>query len=142
MIREMLKTDLPALRTLYNESRRASFFWEKADYSIVDFDEATRDELVLVITKAEKILGFVSIYLPENFVHNLFVDPKAGRQQAGTQLLTAALSVVKRPARLKVVSKNKMALNFYEKNKWIKVCEKVNVKEPYWLMEYQVDIKK
>ncbi|MFV0559153.1 MAG: GNAT family N-acetyltransferase [Enterococcus sp.] len=137
-IRYSREADLPALRELFNASRKAAFFWEEpSQYQMWDFDEVTRDEVVFVAESNEEIVGFVGIYLPDDFIHSLYVAPEFFNQGIGHSLLDRALQELPKTAQLKVVSKNKRALEFYQKNNWLKISEDTTVDEPYWLMEYR-----
>ncbi|WP_315968932.1 GNAT family N-acetyltransferase [Enterococcus massiliensis] len=135
-IRPSIPTDKPLLQKIFYDSRKAAFFWEdSAKYQLTDFDQSTQEELVLVAQDQEKICGFISLYLPENFIHNFFVAPEATGQHIGKQLLTAGLARLERPARLKCVSKNQLALAFYLKNGWEKEWETI-APENYWNLIY------
>lgn len=136
-IREAQDGDLSCLQDIYFRSRKANFFWEDSQkYYLEDFFEATKDEYVLVYEENQQIKGFISIYRCDNFIHNLFVDPKYFRKQVGKDLLNAGLATIGRPASLKCVSKNTNGLRFYLKNGWEKVAENTD-QEPYWLLIYQ-----
>lgn len=119
LVREATPDDLPALRTLFLEARRATFVWQREDErAIDDYDRATEGELVLVATIDAIVVGFVSCWLPENFVHNLFVAPDRLRQGIGTALASAALSRLGRPAWLKCDRRNENAVAFYRASGW------------------------
>ena len=69
-IRGMLPADMPALRRLFLESRRAAFTWlDPATLSLEDFDASIAGETVLVATHDGRPVGFVAWWPPENFVH-------------------------------------------------------------------------
>ena len=115
----MTPCDLPALRQLFLESRRKTFVWQpESELALDDFDRATEGEFVLVATVDEAIVGFVACWLPENFVHSLFVAPDRLRQGIGTALLEAALAWLGRPAWLKCDARNAAAIAFYRARGW------------------------
>jgi GNAT superfamily N-acetyltransferase len=64
------------------------------------------------------IVGFVGIWLPENFIHHLYVLPEYHRVGIGRALLESALSIISRPAKLKCQSANKNACQFYRHLGW------------------------
>ena len=76
-IREMALQDKPRLRQLYLESRRTTFYWDDPELMhLEDFDRDTEAELVFVAEVEETVIGFISLYVPDNFIHCLFVDAR------------------------------------------------------------------
>lgn len=102
-----------------------------------DFDRDTIEEYILLAEANSRILGFASIYLPDNFIHNLIVCPEVSGKGVGTQLVNNALEKMSKPVRLKCVSENHRALSFYEKNGWKKVVEEGKAGEKYWVLVYE-----
>lgn len=118
-VREMRESDRPALRQLYLEARRASPVWSgNSSLSLGDFDTATQGELVLVAHRAGRVTGFVSAWLPDHFIHLLFVAPGELRRGVGSALLAACLQRIGRPATLKCLQANADALAFYRRHGW------------------------
>lgn len=60
--------------------------------TIDDFDRDTVDEYVLLAEEDNHILGFASLYLPDNFIHNLFVHPDFFCKGIGGLLLDASIA--------------------------------------------------
>ncbi|PQP85967.1 GNAT family N-acetyltransferase [Paenibacillus sp. AR247] len=138
IIREASKIDYPQLRQIYLESRRKSFHWANAEeMNLDDFDRDTTEEYILLAEEHSRILGFASLYLPENFIHNLFVHPDFSGKGVGTQLVNHAIEKMGKPVRLKCVSENHKALVFYEKSGWKKVVEEGKPGETYWVLIYE-----
>ncbi|WP_407681855.1 GNAT family N-acetyltransferase [Priestia flexa] len=130
--------DYPELRFIYLESRSHHFHWMKAEaFQLEDFDRDMVGEHLLVAELDDKVVGFVSLYLPDNFIHCLFVHPDYSRKGVGTALVDASIQKMNTPLRLKCVSKNDKALLYYKKKGWVQVVEEGPVSERYWLMEYQ-----
>lgn len=102
-----------------------------------DFDRDTIEEYILLAEENSQILGFASLYLPDCFIHNLFVHPDFNGKGVGTQLVKNAIEKMGKPVRLKCVSENHKALMFYEKNGWKKVVEEGNPGEEYWVLVYE-----
>jgi len=137
-IRIATELDYPELRHIYLESRRKRFHWAKAeDLKLEDFDKDTEEELIIIAEEDSRILGFASLYLPENFIHNLFVHPDIFGKGVGARLVTAAIDKMNKPIRLKCVSENQKALSFYENNGWKRVVEEGEPGEKYWVMIYE-----
>ncbi len=106
-------------------------------FQLEDFDRDMVGEHLLVAELDDKVVGFVSLDLPDNFIHCLFVHPDYSRKGVGTALVDASIQKMNPPLRLKCVSKNDKALLFYKKKGWVQVVEEGPVSEHYWLMEYQ-----
>ncbi|WP_232696956.1 GNAT family N-acetyltransferase [Brevibacillus daliensis] len=138
-IRVANELDFPELRRIYIETRRNSFVWEnKNEMSLEDFDKHTEDEYIILAEDDNQIMGFTSLYLPENFIHLLFVLPDCSGKGVGRKLLHAASEKMSKPLRLKCVSQNQLALKFYENNGWKKVVEEGSPgEEKYWVMVYE-----
>lgn len=137
IIREASKTDYPQLRRIYLESRRKSFHWANAEeMGLNDFDRDTVEEHILLAEEHSQILGFASLYLPDRFIHNLFVHPDFAGKGVGDQLLKKAIEKMGTPVTLKCVSENHKAMNFYEKCGWRKVVEEGKPGEKYWVLTY------
>ncbi|MGE6256929.1 N-acetyltransferase family protein [Heyndrickxia sporothermodurans] len=129
--------DYPALRSIYLESRRKHFHWADGEkMTLEDFDNHTVDEYIILAEEENRILGFVSLYLPDNFIHNLFIHPDFSGKGVGGLLLNASIEKMNKPLRLKCVSENQKAMKFYEKNGWKKEVEEGD-KEKYWVMVYE-----
>jgi ribosomal protein S18 acetylase RimI-like enzyme len=119
LIRGVLPEDLPALRRIFLESRRATFTWiNQSKLALEDFDKASAGETVLVALSGGRPVGLVSWWPPENFVHSLFIAPGHERRGIGGRLLREALSRMGRPARLKVDVPNEQAIAFYAAQGW------------------------
>ncbi|MDP7980205.1 GNAT family N-acetyltransferase [Bacillus sp. WLY-B-L8] len=130
--------DYPALRLIYLESRRKNFHWaDIEEMTLEDFDKDTVEEYIILVEENNHILGFVSLYLPENFIHNLFVHPDYSGKGVGGELLNASIEKMNKPLRLKCVSENEKAMKFYETKGWKKVVEEGGPGEKYWVMEYE-----
>lgn len=137
-IRVASELDYPALRRIYLESRRKSFYWaDIEEMTLEDFDKHTVGEYIILAEEDAKILGFASLYLPDNFIHNLFVRPDFSGKGVGGQLINASIEKMNKPIRLKCVSENQKAMKFYENNGWKKVVEEGKPEEKYWVMVYE-----
>jgi ribosomal protein S18 acetylase RimI-like enzyme len=68
----------------------------------------------LVAREAEILVGFVSVWIADNFVHHLYVDEKYQNKNIGTQLLNSVLDKTNTPIRLKCEANNTKAIRFYK----------------------------
>lgn len=136
-IRVANKEDYPDLRMIYLESRNKNFHWATSEeMTLEDFDKHTEEEYIILAEEDHHILGFASLYLPDNFIHNLFVHPEFMGKGVGGILLKASIEKMNKPLRLKCVSENHQAMKFYERNGWKKEVEE-GEKEKYWVMIYE-----
>lgn len=126
-----------ALSTIYLESRCKSFTWlDQSQFHLDDFSSDTEDEKIWVACFREKPLGFVSVWLPENFIHHLYVHPDHTNKGIGGALLQHCVERVKRPMRLKCMKQNVAATAFYKKKGWIIESDGQNEQADYYLMKW------
>ena len=125
------------LKKLYLESRLHSFTWlDTSRFSLGDFDSATMGEAVLVAVDNERPVGFISWWVPDNFIHNVYVDSRFLHQGIGKALLNRCLAEIGRPATLKCLQQNTGALSFYLAQGWCIKNEGPSSDGPYYLMTY------
>lgn len=117
---EIRKSDLDSLRKIFLEERQTTFSWiDSTTFHLHDFDTETEGEYILVAILDDITIGFISIWLPDNFIHHLYVDKKYHGKGIGTQLLKAALRKTNFPVTLKCLEKNIQAVNFYKRKGFI-----------------------
>lgn len=102
-----------------------------------DFDRDTSEEQILLAEENNQVLGFASLYVPDRFIHNLFVHPSAAGKGVGKQLLQQSVAVLGTPVTLKCVSDNDKALTFYKKQGWKAVVEEGEPGSRYWVLQYK-----
>ena len=137
MIRSMQKKDIDAVRKVYLETRRSEFQWLKThELALSDFDKDTEGEIILVAVEKSQVVGFISIWEADSFIHHLFVLPGFSKRGYGSQLLSAGLDSISLPAQLKCVSLNKDALEFYLRRGWSVISKGVSGDGEYKLMQY------
>jgi ribosomal protein S18 acetylase RimI-like enzyme len=106
--------DLPALRTLFLQERQRTFHWLAVDtFMESDFDPETEGEEVLVAHLDNIVVGFISLWLPGNFIHHLYVGIAHQQSGIGSGLLQAAIHLLKAPVTLKCLVLNEQAIRFY-----------------------------
>ena len=134
-IRKFSENDQHTLQEIYIESRRHAFYWmDSSLFALADFDRDTEGELVWVATYTNGPVGFISIWEPNNFIHNLFVRPEVFGQGVGTKLLNVCLKKIGRPATLKCAKPNTKAREFYISRGWRVVSEGEGPDGKYELM--------
>ena len=126
------------LRELYVASRAATFTWMDATmFTLADFDTDTAAECIWVASRNDKVQGFISVWLPDHFIHCLYVNPAATGRGIGSALLKYCLAHIGRPARLKCKIRNTTALRFYEAHGWETIAEAGTASNGgYYLMSF------
>lgn len=140
IVREFEEADRETLRYLYVAARNATFTWTPAElHQTSDFDSHTKNEKVLVALSDQKILGFASICESDSFLHNLFVHPSTTRQGIGQALLNKCANYFANAPRLKCLTANENAVQFYESQGWKALQEDIGPEGPYILMAKKVE---
>lgn len=136
VVRAARRTDWPALRALYLHARRDTFAWLPAErFAAGDFDEHTRGEALLVAqARDEGIVGFVSVWEPERFVHHLYVAGTRLREGIGAALLRALPGWPAARYRLKCLVRNERALAFYRAHGFVEIDSGVSADGEYRLL--------
>lgn len=135
-IRPFEEADRDALRRLFIVSRRAAFTWHtSASHDGIDFDRSTEHEQVLVACIDGEPVGFASIWVPDSFLHNLFVHPDFLRQGIGTALLAHCTEHFLTTPTLKCLKVNVNAIRFYVARQWRVIGDGESADGPYFLME-------
>ncbi|MPL99739.1 hypothetical protein SDC9_45960 [bioreactor metagenome] len=129
--------DYEKLREIFLTVRRKAFFWSDPEkLKLSDFDESTKDELILAASIRGEAVGFVSVWVPDKFIHSLFVLPEFQGKGVGTALVREAADSVGLPLTLKCVKANTSALGYYQVHHWKIEKEEMDSEGPYYLMKY------
>lgn len=137
LIENETSLELQKLREIYFKIRTEEFFWEnKNEIKLNDFDNSTKDELILIAYINNNIVGFISIWEKDNFIHNIFVIKEFRRFGVGKALLNKTIEYRGTPLTLKCVKDNEKSVKFYLSQNW-KIEEEVNSPNGnYYLMKY------
>jgi GNAT superfamily N-acetyltransferase len=104
---------------VYARSGTAAFTWRPQGYfKAEDFVRFAADEEVWLALMGEAIVGVLSLFRTENFIHCLYVDPDAQRLGIGRSLVAHLRKETGRPLTLKLDTPNKAAIAFYETTGW------------------------
>lgn len=127
------------LRSIFLKTRQEKFNWMEHDsIRLEDFDSSTEGELILTAKINNDIVGFISIWEEDKFIHNLFVSSRYKGIGIGKQLMKEAMNEVGLPLTLKCVKANREALNFYLSQGWTIEGEFMGY-EPHYLMKYEAE---
>lgn len=137
-LRPAKHTDLPELANLFLSARRQAFHWcDPEAFQPGDFATQTEGEIIHLAEDPEgRLLGFVSIWLPDSFVHHLYVAPEHQRRGVGTVLLESLPSWLPLPHTLKCLARNLPAIAFYQRHGWVEKDRGRDQLGDYLLMEY------
>lgn len=140
IIRIATKEDFIKLKELFLITRRKTFFLQDPKtFQLNDYIDAVAGEEVWVAEQNGIIVGFVSMLLQDNFIHNLFVHPNWQNQGIGSSLLKHAESRLGCPMELKVKTYNLQACAFYQSHGWREVFVGNNSSDPFFT--YRKDLK-
>jgi ribosomal protein S18 acetylase RimI-like enzyme len=132
-IRKQTTSDIERLERIFLITRQTTFEDRKDKFKIGDFMESTVGDDVWVCEIDGFIVGFISLYLQDNFIHNLFVEPQYQGYGVGSKLLLFAEDKLLRPMTLKVAMDNLKVCTFYEKYGWYNAGEFNKAPVPYIL---------
>lgn len=137
---EIRKTDFEPLRNLFLAERKRTFSWLDTEYQLEDFDKETQGELVLTALIDDIPVGFISIWMPNNFIHHLYVDHNHKGRKIGTELVKAAIEKTSFPITLKCLENNTKAVDFYKRKGFIEKEKGQSENGPYILFELSKDL--
>src|SRR4051794_10694155 len=103
----MEASDLEQLKVLFLEVRRSTFTWRNIDeFLLSDFERQTRGEEVIVAERDNRIMGFISLWLPDNFIHHLYILADFQGRGIGSLLLEESITVMSGVPQLKCLVAN------------------------------------
>lgn len=139
---EFRKSDINSLRELFLKVRQNTFVWaDPTTFDLLDFDIQTKGEYILTALYDEKVIGFISVWMRDSFIHHLYIDEAYHKLGIGKALLKAAIEKTKFPIALKCLEKNKGAIEFYKKSGFIEKARGDNENGSFILFELNQKIE-
>jgi GNAT superfamily N-acetyltransferase len=137
-IRPATEADHPRLARIFLDARVQVFHGcDPSLFQLDDFITQTEGEVIHVAVDEDgQLLGFVSVWRQDGFIHHLFVDPSQQRRGVGTALLKSLHEWLPFPHRLKCLMANSSARAFYLKSGWRDVSLGADSLGEYALMEF------
>ena len=118
-LRPAAPADLDGCARVYVAAAAIAFPWvEPEERGERQFQESVRGEAVWLAEGPKGIVGIVSIYLPNRFLHSLYVQPACQRRGIGRGLVDLALHHCGGHAHLKCHEANREACRFYLATGW------------------------
>ena len=128
--------DIESINTIFAEANTNAEWLAPEAKSNPDFTKVSEGETVVVCCDREdNVLGFVSVYEPDSFVHHLYVAQGCQGQGVGTALLDSLNAWVSMPWHLKCVARNGSALAFYLARGWVEENRAQGPEGPYVLLK-------
>lgn len=116
-LREARPDDTALLPAIFNAARAAAGCFSGPDVDLEGLKSLTEGERVYVAEIEGQVVGFASVWVPDSFVHHLYVLPQLHGQGVGSRLL-AFCEERHRPLSLKCELANEAARRFYLNRGW------------------------
>jgi GNAT superfamily N-acetyltransferase len=89
-VRQLEQSDAAGVQRLYERAVARAVWLPAGVKADANFARASRGEAVFVCHDPEgRLVGLLSVYVPESFIHHVYVDPEFERQGVGTALLSS-----------------------------------------------------
>ena len=119
IIRAYTPADAEACTRIFSRAWHSGHPYAPRRIEFAEFIANTRGETILVAElSGYSVAGFASIYQPEKFVHNLYVEPDLQGRGIGKALLAHAVALVGGRASLKCQVRNAGSIAFYGHLGW------------------------
>lgn len=119
-IRAALADELVPCAELFARIAAEGFYWLDPSLRTTEAMLGTfNDEEVFVAMRGETLVGFLSLYRSDAFVHSLFVETRG--EGVGPALLMRAIAEVGGPVSLKCADLNLGARRFYDRLGFVEV---------------------
>jgi len=112
VVRRARTDELATCAAIYEAVLRETFTWIPPErHKAQDFLDAARDEEIFVATDGGRILGIAALYLPQTFLHSLYVTDRG--RGIGRLLLRRVIAAAGGRLTLKCQTANRRAQDFY-----------------------------
>ena len=125
---------LHQLYHLFDEIVRQEFSWQEEFMDEKTFMQSIAGEELYLARFQGEIIGFLSFWRADSFVHNLFVRRSFRKQGVAQKLIALVETTTTTDLALKCALQNTQAKNYYLAQGWQLVESCFNIKEPYYLL--------
>lgn len=117
LFHDLKQQELEKLVSLYNQIRKETTNWiDKVEVTLEEFSYQVEVETIYIAYEEEKIVGFLTFYVPDNFIHLFFVDVTSQGIGIGSDLLAEIISDFEdEEISLKCLIHNDFAISFYKR---------------------------
>jgi GNAT superfamily N-acetyltransferase len=135
-VRPFVEGDSLALEVIYRDCRMEAAWLPPEVRERSNFARDTEGEALLVaVGGTDEPEGFISVWVPESFIHHLYVRSSARRRGVGERLLNSLNGRIPKPWRVKCLRANAEAFRFYLKRGWTEVSSGTSEDGPFATME-------
>ena len=125
--------DHDACAAIFIETLAASFPNEPAAArTAAAYAASVAGEEQWVAVSGNRIIGYISVYWPSNFIHSLYIQPGFQGRGAGRLLMSTVLEQAQGDMELKTDKANVRAFAFYRRHGWRVVGEGMAATGPWW----------
>ena len=117
-VKSARKVDLPILLDIFNSSRAGVGCYSGKAVDLDTFSALIDGEEVHVAVLDGTIVGFISVWTTDRFIHHLYVAPLYQGSGIGSILLQLCEELYGLPLSLKCDSCNERAQRFYRRKGW------------------------
>ena len=117
--REAVESDMNQLANIYSKARISAGCFSRPAASPEEFKALVEGEKIYVAVRDSKLVGFVSVWVADKFIHHLYVQPEAQGAGVGSFLLDACTTIFGHPLSLKCEVSNTRAQQFYRSKGWV-----------------------
>lgn len=116
LFHDLNQMELEELVSLYNQIRKNTPTWlDKEEITLDSFSDQVEVETIYIAYEGKRMIGFLTFYVPDNFIHLFFVDPANQGSGIGSKLLDEIFSDFNgEEISLKCLIHNNTAISFYE----------------------------
>jgi len=115
-IREAEPDDYSRCAEIYTEGWNSALPEQSRSIEPTEFVRETSGEKIFVALSGRKIVGYVSIWKQDWFIHHLYIDPTVHGQGVGRQLLLRVFDLASKGCvSLKCQIANHRAIDFYSR---------------------------
>lgn len=117
-IREAVQIELGHLAEIYSAARVMAGCFSKPAADAQQLKRLVEGEEIFVAELDGEVVGFVSVWVADNFIRHLYVAPAAQGKGVGSRLLQFCTREYGHPLSLKCEAQNVQAQRFYRNKGW------------------------
>lgn len=121
LFHDLTQSELQSLCLLYNQIRKETETWiDKSLVTLEEFEEMIEVETIYIAYDKQRMIGFLTFYVPDNFIHLFFIDANHQGTGIGSYLLNEVISdFYGEEISLKCLIHNHLGIKFYQSKGFI-----------------------